>query len=143
MAGRPIETLDLGFDGHREVLYFEHPSGLKGSKAIAQQLRRQGVYRCVKHDFDCGDRASSLEAQGNAVRCLNMVPGWNGNAASAIILELTILSIAISVTWPVVAVRVYGEGVHTSVQTGSTVANYVVTGGMLLWGLACHDFEPY
>lgn len=127
VAGRPVETLDLGFDGHREILYFKGPSGLKGSTAIAQQLRRQGVYRCVKNDCDCGDRANSLEAQGDTVRCLNMVPGWNGNAASVIILAPTILSIAIAVAWPAVAVRVYGEDVQTSVQTGSTVASYVVT----------------
>jgi hypothetical protein len=135
VAGRPVETLDLGFDGHREILYFKDPSGLKGSTAIVQQLRRQGVYRCVKNDCDCGDRANLLEAQGDTVRCLNMVPGWNGNAASVIILTPTILSIAIAVAWPAVAVRVYGEDVQTSVQTGGTVASYVVTAGALLIAL--------
>jgi len=109
---------------------FEDSSSLRGSQAIAQQLRRQGVYRCVKNDCKCGDRENALEAQGNTVQGLNMVMGWDANAASLIILAPTVFSIVIAVVWPAVAVRVHGQDVQVSVTTGATVASYVVTAGM-------------
>ncbi|KAK0627921.1 hypothetical protein B0T14DRAFT_552732 [Immersiella caudata] len=106
VAGRRIETLPLGFDGNREVMYFNNTLGLKGSTAIVEQLWRKGVYRCRKPDCCCSNNENMLEAQESTDRCLNMVMGWNGSVASVIILAPTLLSMAAMVVWPAVAVKV-------------------------------------
>lgn len=60
---------------------------------------------------------------------LNFVLHWNTPLASIIILTPTLVSILVCGLWPVVAVLQYGADVQDSVQTGSTLAAYIVTTG--------------
>lgn len=54
---------------------------------------------------------------------------------SNIILLPTLLSVAATVAWPIVAVLRFGEGVQDSVQTATAVGSYIITAGALVVGL--------
>ncbi|KAM7209838.1 hypothetical protein V8F06_014778 [Rhypophila decipiens] len=96
---------------------------------IVQQPRQQGVYRCVQDNCDCSVRGRGLGAQAGAgaARALNMVSTWQTTRASVMILTPVALSIAVVVTSPAVAVQRFDLDSQTSVQTGASVASYIVT----------------
>ncbi|KAH8781255.1 hypothetical protein F5883DRAFT_539733 [Diaporthe sp. PMI_573] len=71
----------------------------------------------------------------NTPNALKFVVGWDASMISNIILLPTLLSIAATVAWPMVAVLRYGEGVQISVQTGTAVGGYIITAGALVVGL--------
>jgi hypothetical protein len=66
---------------------------------------------------------------------LNLVSNWNVSLISAIILMPTVVSIAINVAWPIVAVQTFGADVQISIQTAASLGSYVVTAGAILIGL--------
>lgn len=66
---------------------------------------------------------------------LKFVVGWDASMISNIILVPTLLSIAATIAWPIVAVLRYGSDVQAGVQTGTAVGGYIITAGALLVGL--------
>lgn len=71
----------------------------------------------------------------NDRHALKFVVGWDASMISNIILLPTLLSVAATVAWPIVAVLRYGGEVQTSVQTGTAVGSYIITAGALVVGL--------
>lgn len=130
VSGRIVHTLNLGFDGYLEIKAFADPSDLGDSTKFLNILKQYGVYRCLKDDCNCTIKDS--EEGTIAIRALNIRSAWHGPSASIIILAPTVLSLAIAIVWPIVAVRSYHADVQLSVQTASNVASYVVTAGKWL-----------
>jgi hypothetical protein len=59
---------------------------------------------------------------------LEFVVSWSGKQASRLVLIPVILSIAVLISWTV-AFRDSKDGIQVVVQTGSTLASYIVTTG--------------
>jgi len=120
VPGERLGTLDLGFygDAQREVALLKDSSGVEGSNML-NAFRPSGL----------------LATEGHHLSALNVVRTYSASRISFLILLPTILSIAVAVAWPVVAVFYYGAEVQASVQTSFTIASYVVTAGALLVAL--------
>jgi hypothetical protein len=58
-----------------------------------------------------------------------MVHTWTAFAAPIFILTPTLLSMAIMIAWPIVAVKQFGLEAQASIQTATGVASYIVTAG--------------
>ncbi|KAI1413387.1 hypothetical protein F5Y13DRAFT_29339 [Hypoxylon sp. FL1857] len=121
--GRPCSTLNLGYHQHQQMGHFTTPERFNGKKDLINQLVQDGVYR---------------PAESNTTpMALNFVSGWNVQVASVIILTPTVISIAVAIIWPMVAVLHFGViDVQQSVETGASLASYIVTAGGFLIALA-------
>ncbi|RYP56496.1 hypothetical protein DL771_011815 [Monosporascus sp. 5C6A] len=76
--------------------------------------------------------AAQNQALGDHKMALNIVSMWNTDAASVVVAVPLLASLVVGVVWAVVAVAVYNADVNVSVQTGFTIASYVITTGAIL-----------
>ncbi|KAH8675141.1 hypothetical protein BGZ61DRAFT_100244 [Ilyonectria robusta] len=143
--------------------YFEDPSQLEGRRFLVDLLFKEQVF--LREIFDASAESapvlpagslsriaaitatqvagaaiypdiSSRSLQPDRPQALNFVCGWDAHTATLIIIFPTVLSIVVGIAWPTRAVLKYGADVQTSVQTGVSVASYIVTAGALLIALA-------
>jgi hypothetical protein len=137
-AGAVHSTLNLGFDGYRQVALLDNPDAGDHNYRLIRELQEQHVLRMANPQ---GDQLNAHTVPGtqqpaHTLRALNFVSGWDTSAASYLILTPTLISILISIIWPAVAVRVFEADVQTSIQTGTAVASYIITAGNNLPSLA-------
>jgi hypothetical protein len=66
---------------------------------------------------------------------LNLVSRWNTSTAGTIVALPVVFSVFVCVAWPIVAHKVYGADVQSSVQTGFGVGSYIVTTGAIMIAL--------
>jgi hypothetical protein len=112
--GKRDSILDLGrYHGNRIIYFFYNPKQCLGDKFFSL-FKAKGVLTEIGTDKE---------------RALNFVSTWDMDFASHVIVTPAILSIIFAVTWPSVAVKLYNADVQMSVQTGFTIASYVVTTG--------------
>lgn len=64
-----------------------------------------------------------------------MVNRWNTDGASVVVAIPFVISLAITIVWPTVAVVRYEADLNASVQTGFAVGSYVITAGAILIAL--------
>jgi len=150
-------TLDLGYDGYRQVALLDHLDELGNQHGIVNELKAKQVLRRVSQGtptaavvdaitFSFSYTSVSIPPQQEATEprsdgeeqtpaALNFVSGWDSTAASYIILSPTIIGIMIAIIWPAVAVGQYGADVQMSVQTATSVASFLITAGK-------HSFVP-
>ena len=121
MPGAVIPTLDVSPTTCALVEDFAPVKTSVGQRSLIWELVQSDVYQ---------DTGST-----NTPNALKFVVGWDASMISNIILLPTLLSIAATVAWPMVAVLRYGEGVQVSVQAGTAVGGYIITAGALVVGL--------
>ncbi|ROW00658.1 hypothetical protein VSDG_03333 [Cytospora chrysosperma] len=111
-VGERIRTLDLGrTTSNRQTYLLSHHEHLEGND-IVTALLDDGVIRLK-------DAAKT--------HCLNFTSTWSTEAIGSIVGTPLLLSILSCIVWPMVAVLKYGADVQTSVQTGVTIAGFIVT----------------
>lgn len=143
--------MDLGFDGYRQVALLENLSLLGNQRGIVDELEARLVLKCITQAapaavpvdtpaaFSFSYDSVSIPAQRReAVEppaigaeqtpvALNFASRWDSLAASYTIISPTVIAILICILWPVVAVRKYDANVQVSVQTGISVASFLIT----------------
>lgn len=117
---------------------FYNPKKAQGT-TIVDELRASSVlqpigdtpfFSIASHRGDTPP-AGSLEGR----HALNFVSTMHMPLASSAVVLPFLLSLIIAAAWPAVATGKFGADVQTSVQTGFSVASYVVTAGALLVAL--------
>lgn len=111
-VGRMKSTLDLGRSGTNLNTYLlNHHEESEGS-SLVNDLTDQGVL---------SDRNQAK------TRCLNFVSVWRIEALGNMAATPLFISLLFCVVWPPVAVLRFGADVQNSIQTGVTIAGFVVT----------------
>ncbi|RYP03168.1 hypothetical protein DL764_005317 [Monosporascus ibericus] len=82
--------------------------------------------------------AAQNQALGDHKMELNIVDMWNTEAATVIAAVPLLSSLVVGIVWAVVAITVYQADVNVSVQTGFTIASYVITTGAILIALVAY-----
>ncbi|KAF2396538.1 hypothetical protein EJ06DRAFT_585009 [Trichodelitschia bisporula] len=113
--------LPLGrYRTHSRSIYLLHnPSKLEGSFEIVERLRLAGV----------------LTRPGMQTKALNFVEQWDTRLLTVAVAIPVIVSLLAAIAWPWMSVRRYGGDVQASVQTGFTIAGFILTAGALLIAL--------
>lgn len=111
-VGERTRTMDLGrMRGNRQVYLLGHHEHLEGNNRV-RALVDDGV----------------ITNSGSAkTHCLNLTSTWSTEAIGSIAGTPLLLSTLSCMVWPIVAVLKYGADVQTSVQTGVTIAGFIVT----------------
>lgn len=79
--------------------------------------------------------AAQNQPLGEHQMALNTVHKWNTDAAGVVVAVPLLASFVVGIVWPAVAVATYHADVNTSVQTGFTIASYIITAGAILIAL--------
>jgi hypothetical protein len=128
-VGRRVdEPLELGRYGpyNRQVHYFRDQSNLTGT-VLKAKLENKKV----------------LTAAGQQELALNVVRTWNPQTVTVLVLIPFVSSLIISVSWSIVATRVFEADIQTSTQTAFTIGSYVVTAGALFIALVAFLESKY
>lgn len=116
-TGKRDCKIDFGKNMHnRPIKYFQKWDKLDESNFL-DTLKKDGVVS------SCNDQKT---------RAINMVTTWHGWIVSAVVLAPSILGIMTAIVWPEIAVLNFHEDPQTSIQTGFTIAGFIVTIGALL-----------
>ncbi|KAI1262586.1 hypothetical protein F5Y18DRAFT_438985 [Xylariaceae sp. FL1019] len=130
-AGSACCTLPLGFIHYRQVAkLYGKDAPTDNPTQIVQMLKDMGV---IERDHGLGrstpfnnNHSITTDYTLEPEFALNFVEAWDSTPVLISILTPTILSIVICVTWPIVAVHNFEADVQISVQTGASVASYIV-----------------
>lgn len=75
--------------------------------------------------------------EDNHKHCLNFIHIWSTDAAGIMVATPLVLSLAVCIVWPLVAVQQYRADVQTSTQTATAVASFLLTASESP-GTQCH-----